>query len=514
MINRRRFLTYGLGMGAAGIAAACNKTAANGDHSMHGQPSAASSSMSHHNMDHSGHQMGGMNHATNADDLLPVSALSTGAALAALPLLANESTQAGKFTGRLVAKKHSLKLAKGLESEFWLYNGVLGGPQIVVYEGDEVSIHFTNELEQETTVHWHGLPVPPEQDGNPHDPVKPGQSLTYTFKLPQGCAGTYWYHTHAHEFSAEQAFRGLAGTFIVKSRQDPMADWAEQHWLFSDLRLDKQGKIPDNTMMDWMNGREGQFVLLNGQLQPKISIKEATRIRVWNVCNARYLKLHIPDCDIIVIGTDGGLLETPQAPVSELLIVPAERYEIVLKPRKTGQLTLQNLPYNREKMMEEFKPVTTVLANIVYTASDKAVPAKLRTLPKLGKPTTEHTVGFSEEMGAQMKQMFKVNGKTFDMQRIDLTSKLGATEDWLVSNASHMDHPFHLHGIQFEIIEFIDSAESSKPAYRSLKDTVNLKPYQSVRVRCRQDFAGLRMFHCHILEHESLGMMGQVMVKA
>ena len=77
-----------------------------------------------------------------------------------------------------------------------------------------------------------------------------------------------------------------------------------------------------------------------------------------------------------------------------------------------------------------------------------------------------------------------------------------------------MDHPFHVHGIQFEIIEFIDSAESSKPAYRSLKDTVNLKPYQSVRVRCRQDFAGLRMFHCHILEHESLGMMGQVMVKA
>ena len=217
MINRRRFLTYGLGMGAAGIAAACNKTAANGDHSMHGKSSAASSTMSHQNMDHSGHQMGGMNHAANEQDLLPVSALSTGAALAALPLLANESKQAGKFTGRLIAKKHRLKLAKGLESEFWLYNGVLGGPQIVVYEGDEVSIHFTNELEQETTVHWHGLPVPSEQDGNPHDPVKPGQSLTYTFKLPQGCAGTYWYHTHAHELSAEQAFRGLAGTFIVKS---------------------------------------------------------------------------------------------------------------------------------------------------------------------------------------------------------------------------------------------------------------------------------------------------------
>ncbi|HRL02988.1 MAG TPA: bilirubin oxidase, partial [Vitreoscilla sp.] len=140
MINRRRFLSYGLGVGAAGLAFACNKSAANSDaHSMHGMQNASDNTTSHQNMDHSGHQMGGMNHAANEQDLLPVSALSTGAALAALPLLANESKQAGKFTGRLIAKKHSLKLAKGLESEFWLYNGVLGGPQIVVYEGDEVS---------------------------------------------------------------------------------------------------------------------------------------------------------------------------------------------------------------------------------------------------------------------------------------------------------------------------------------------------------------------------------------
>lgn len=514
MINRRRFLSYGLGLSAAGAVAACNKPSnAHAMHNMdHGKASAASAGTTdtHANMNHGSH---GMAHTMGEpQDLLAVTALPTGLALATLPLLKNETPVAGKFTGRLLAKAHTLSLAKKLQTEFWLYNGVLGGPQIVVYEGDEVSIHFTNHLAQETTVHWHGLPVPPEQDGNPHDPVLPGKSHTYTFKLPQDCAGTYWYHTHAHELSAEQAFRGLAGTFVVKSRSDPLAHLPEQHWLFSDLRLDTEGKIPPNTDMDWMNGREGQFVLLNGQLQPKISISQPTRIRVWNACNARYLNVHIPDCDIIVVGTDGGLLEQPLPAVSELLIVPAERYEIVLQPRKTGQLLLQNLPYNRQKMMEPFQAVTTTLAHLVYTAPPTTLPSTLRSLPKFGEATAEHPVAFSEEMGVALQKMFKINGQVFDMQRIDATSKLGATEDWFVSNASHMDHPFHLHGTQFEIIEFMENGDSTPAPYRALKDTVNLKPYQSVRVRCKQDFKGLRMFHCHILEHESLGMMGQLQV--
>lgn len=505
MINRRRFLSYGVGLGAMGATTGCVQLA---------QAATHTEAHSGHNMEH------GQSHDTpmtpsKTDDLLPTDALPTGAALASLPLLANEATQSGHFTGRLNAKAHTISLTKQLNTEFWLYNGVVGGPQIVVYEGDVVSIHFRNELSQPTTVHWHGLPVPPEQDGNPHDTVLPGQSRIYTFTLPTNCAGTYWYHTHAHELSAEQAFRGLAGTFIVKSRQDKLANMAEQHWLFSDLRLDQHGTIPANTHMDWMNGREGQFVLLNGQLRPKITIKEHTRIRVWNACNARYLKLHIPDCDMVVIGSDGGLLEQPQPAVSSLLLAPAERYEIILTPRKTGLLTLQSLPYNREKMMEPFHPDTLTLASMVYTASEIKLPATLRTLPTLGKPSMEHKVTFSEKMQHDLKQMFLVNGKTFDMKRIDLTSKLGQVEDWVVFNDSHMDHPFHLHGIQFEVVETTDRGQKPVPAQqRMLKDTVNLKPYQTVRLRCRQDFAGLRMFHCHILEHESLGMMGQLMVKA
>src|SRR5690625_5502242 len=79
-----------------------------------------------------------------------------------------------------------------------------------------------------------------------------------------------------------QVARGLAGTLIVRAKDDPLAELPEQHWMITDLRLDPQTQIPDNTMMDWMNGREGQFVLINGQLQPRITLTTGTRVRIWN----------------------------------------------------------------------------------------------------------------------------------------------------------------------------------------------------------------------------------------
>ncbi|AUZ05198.2 MULTISPECIES: multicopper oxidase family protein [Vitreoscilla] len=516
MINRRRFLSYGLSLGAMGLLASCQRSsntklenvpASGAEHT------AASHLDSHMGMNNSLYNQKTLLMRPEEQKLLDETHFPVAGLLPMMPLLKNESKRAQQFVGRLVAKKQTLELVKGMPTEFWLYNGILGGPQIVLYEEDEVSILFVNELDQPTTVHFHGLPIPPSQDGNPHDAVLSGKARTYTFKLPKGSAGTYWYHTHAHGLSAEQAFRGLAGTCIVKSRNDPLAALPEQHWVFSDLRLDAHAQIPENTQMDWINGREGEFVLMNGAYKPQIELKETTRIRVWNMCNARYLRLHIPDCDIIVVGTDGGLLEQPQAPVSELLVVPAERYEIILKPRKQGRLVLQNLPYDRKKMMTTFDTKTSELASIHLAMPEFNLPKTLRSLPRFATPTAEHIVNFSEEHNVALEQMFKVNGQTFDMNRIDLIGQVHATEDWLITNASHMDHPFHLHGTQFEVIEFMEFGESSQPPYRALKDTVNVKPLQSVRVRCKQDFKGLRMFHCHILEHEALGMMGQIDIR-
>ena len=528
-MNRRTFLGFGLTTGAVLALSACNKLLGQSTDNMHD-----------HNMSKMGHDMSGMDGMMgNSTTLLPVDALPTGAPLATLALLENLSTAPNTFKANLTAKETSIELVKGKPTTFWTYNDQIPGPQIVVNEGDTVAITFKNTLPQPSTIHWHGLPVPADQDGNPHDPVAPNSERVYTFTLPIGSAGTYWYHTHAHGYAAEQAFRGLAGSLIVKAKNDPLAHLPEQHLLFSDLRLDTNAQIPANDMMDWMNGREGQFVLCNAQRQPNITITGTQRLRIWNACSARYLNLSLPNCEFIVVGTDGGLLEAPAKPVTELLIAPAERFEVVVRAKQSGTFPLQSLPYNRQKMMATFTPETLTLASVTIEASEPNLPEQLRTIAHMGAATASKKVTFSEmNMNHMMGQMqgggmnhnmtgmagmsqsqmmmtgmFYVNEKSFDMNRIDMTSKVNEVEEWLLINNSHMDHPFHLHGTQFEIIEYIHNGVKTPPTYRSHKDTVNLRPNEQIRIKTVQHSKGLRMFHCHILEHESVGMMAQLMVE-
>ena len=532
------------------------------------------------------HNMGdmqGMMHGTA--NLMPLNKMPSQQKLQSLPLLKNQSSQAALFKANLEAKPVKLTLADRKPTEIWAYNGQIPGPQIVVYEGDTVEINFKNSLSQPTTVHWHGLPVPPDQDGNPHDAVAPGESRIYRFTLPKGSAGTYWYHPHPHGYVSEQVFRGLAGSFIVKAKDDPLADFAEQHWLISDIRLDTQANIPHNTMMDWMNGREGQFVLINGQLNPKISVKSGERIRIWNACSARYLKLEIPNCSWILVGTDGGLLEQPRPASKELFIAPAERVEVILHSDRDQASQLITRYYDRQKMMMREPAVDLQLATINVQTADYQLPKRLRPIADLGTATATKFVEFSEVMGdmhgnmdgmadgammggmhggmgghgnmhnmhggtgghgmmgnrdnmhgnmggmagggmmggmlnhsnpsnlpPMMQNMFLVNGKTYDMQRMDLTSKLNEVEEWEVFNNSHMDHPFHLHGTQFVITKRVLNDQTIQEPYKALRDTFNLKPYERVTFKVKQGHKGLRVFHCHILEHETLGMMANLNV--
>jgi bilirubin oxidase len=108
-----------------------------------------------------------------------VSPLTAGQPLADLVRLANTSTTPNVFAGTLVARRANKVMLPGTSTEFWTYNSSVPGPLIEVYEGDTVRIRLENQLSQETTVHWHGLPVPPDQDGNPMDPVAPGATRLY-----------------------------------------------------------------------------------------------------------------------------------------------------------------------------------------------------------------------------------------------------------------------------------------------------------------------------------------------
>jgi len=464
---------------------------------------------------------------SNPPPATPLSPLTAGQPLADLAHLPNTSTTPKVFVATLVAQRASKAMLPGTSTEFWTYNALVPGPLIDVFEGDTVRIRLENRLAQETTVHWHGLPVPPDQDGNPMDPVAPGANRLYEFTLPVGSAGTYWYHPHPHEFTAEQVFRGMAGLFIVRSRTDPVPATIEEKLLvISDLRLAADGTIPANTAMDWQNGREGNYVLVNGQYRPVLTINpgQSQRWRILNATNARYLRLALTGHTMTLIGTDGGLLRSPVPGLDEILLAPAERVEVIVTASLSSQAsgTLQALPYDRDSMGMMGSASTTIpLLTLAYSSASSAaiaLPSALNSIADLGVPTATKRLVFSSGMGmggmGGGMMRFLIDGKTFDPQRIDLTSRVNEVEQWTIENRSSMDHPFHLHGTQFQVVSRTRSGVTTPEPFLAWRDTVNIAAFETVVLKVVQDQLGKRMYHCHILEHESQGMMGVLDVVA
>ena len=502
-MQKRTFLTALGGLPWLGLNPAWAQTMTGMDHSQHGMTAQPKSAMSN-------------------TALAPVSALPTGAPLSTLAKLANTSSTPGVFQATLTAAPVTLALIAAGPTELWAYNASLPGPLIEAFEGDTVEILFVNRLPQPSTIHWHGLPVPPEQDGNPQDAVAPGGQRVYKFTLPKGCAGTYWYHPHPHGLTAEQVYRGLAGTFIVRAKDDPLRQLPERLLVCSDLKLGADGRIAPNDANDEMDGREGQFALVNGQHQPVLAFATAgrERWRIWNANSARYLRLSLPTATLTLVGSDGGLLEKPVRGLTELLLAPAQRVELIIDaPANAGRVALQAGVYARGKMGDAPPDQALTLLQVDFGAAigqpQPALPAKLRSIADLGPVKAKKRVVFSEKMsmaGGVHSMKFLVNGKQFDMARMDLTSRAGDVELWEVVNESDMDHPFHIHGTQFQVIESGLNGKFTPAPYRAWRDIVNLKSGETVRIKLVQRFKGLRMFHCHILEHENAGMMGQLQV--
>lgn len=503
-------------------------------------PAMAQMKMDGMDMDgHAGHGMD-MDAGAGAKPALP-----EGEPLRDLPRLANTSATPGAFKARLSAGPATARFAADFDTPILAYNGMSPGPLIEVTEGDRVEIEFANDIAgEDSTIHWHGMPVPADQDGNPMDPVRSGGKRSYAFDLPQGSAASYWYHPHPHGKTAEQVYRGLAGAFVVRPKVDPIpVEYGDTMLMFTDLRLAADGTMPASTMVDQMNGRVGDHVLINGQKNPSLAMKlgERRRLRLYNATNARFLRLTFENAVMVVVGSDGGLLEAPVS-VDEILLTPAERTELVVTFEKPGQAILRTLDYDRG-WMGPGRPADAGLAlltaQVSQTPADPVppLPEKLRSIAPLGHPAVTRRFVLTEAMGmgggtsmathkmpmgsggmamgaGEMKMAFLINDAVFDMNRTDVVSRAGDVELWEVVNLADMDHPFHVHGTQFQVIESERDGKLTKPAYMAWKDTVNVARGETVRILLRQDRPGPRMYHCHILEHEQLGMMGIVDVRA
>src|SRR5512144_1084440 len=256
----------------------------------------------------------GDNRAAVAEPATPA-ALTPDQPLRPFRMLENESADPQQFAAVLRAAPATAVLEEGTATPMWLYNGIAPGPMIELREGQHVRIRLDNELPEDTTIHWHGLPVPPEQDGNPMDPVPPGTSRYYEYELPYGSAGTYWYHPHPHDRTAAQVVFGLAAPLLVRAADDPLANLAEVTLFITGMRLEGDAQLSTNTGLDWTIGRQGEALIVNGARLPRHTVRPGTtqRWRIVNATNARHFRLALDGHTLTLVGTDGGLLGAPVA---------------------------------------------------------------------------------------------------------------------------------------------------------------------------------------------------------
>ncbi|GEM46666.1 multicopper oxidase family protein [Deinococcus cellulosilyticus] len=422
---------------------------------------------------------------------------------------ASRTEKGSTFT--LTAAETSITL-DGKEVKAQLFNQSFPGPQLTLQAGEQVNLTLKNDLREPTNLHLHGLTLPAGVD-DPFLQVQPGESHTYSFTVPQGLHGTFWYHTHTHGHLGTQLFQGLAGPLIV---EDPTFDshiqGMETHTVvLKDLPVEVQDS--DGTRM---NGREGKL-LVNGLSSPTLKTESSwVRLRLINASNARYDLLKLSGSAFLhVIAKDGiDLPKTEQ--VKELLLTPGERADVLISVQDQQDLRLENHPYDRgvHEMDGGHQGHTPSTPEVLLTLQGKkgsvsaSVPQPaLQPRPFL-KVTGNEAIRKVVLQETMQPVKFFINGRTFDMNRVDFHVSEGTTEIWEVENQTEMDHPFHLHTFPVQVLSV--NGQEVPPVW---KDTVNVPAKAKVQVAVKfEGFTGKTVFHCHIAEHEEEGMMGVLQV--
>lgn len=472
---------------------------------------------------------------------------------------------------RLTAHTDRVAIKDGPTSEVWRYTGEqLGGsehslvrmndsylgPTIRLQSGQRVRVEITNKLPEETTVHWHGLHVPPIADGQPRHPIKPGETRTIAFNLTDR-AGLYWYHPHPHGPSGGrvgfQACAGLAGPLIISDETEDSLDLPtndqELVMVLQDRRFTAANELEYirdgmGAMMTRMSGFHGDELLVNGRAAYERAVStQPYRLRLLNGSNARIYKLAWSDGrPVTVLGTDGGLLTEPTN-YPFVTLAPAERrdvwvdfsdatvgemVELVSQAFSAGSMGPGMMDdgmmggrmgdmMNDDAMMGRMNTGSERMRVTRFQVSESvnvahSLPERLASdhgLPKIDDTTPVRRF----ELGMRMMRGFTINGRRMDGTSVadDEIVSLGRTEIWEFQNGTMMAHPMHVHGLQFGIVGRAGGEASDLRAGlvdRGRHDTVLVLPGERVRIALSfRDFTGLYMYHCHNMEHEDNGMM-------
>ena len=447
-------------------------------------------------------------------------------------LLANESSDPGIVEVALEARRAAVDV-NGTTANLITYNGLHPGPLIRVRRDQLLRINFRNGLPDDdainylghpvrmTNVHTHGLHVSPGDNANgTHSDnmmvmLAPGESTVYEYDLSKHPAGNLnFYHPHIHGSVSDQMWGGLSAPLIVEDEVPALSAFSEKVIVLKDISLGGSEPAAHDSQMDYMHGLEGGTVMVNGLVNPRLAIApgQVQRWRVVNACTARFFRLSLQDHAMHLVGTDGGLLDKPYL-VSELLLSPGERVDVLVKAtRKSGSYKWLSLPYNRGGMSGQ-QQVTLMTLTYGGGKQRQSIPATVdpsairASMDLSGLPRKR----ISLEMG---HRGVAINGITYvDHENCYMThSETGTWEIWEVTNASGMDHPFHHHTNSAQVLSIsggdagYGSLYTTTPAW---KDVTIVPGMGSVELLMPvMDYAGMAMIHCHIIEHEDLGMMG------
>ena len=467
------------------------------------------------------------------------------------PLPIPDVIECGTDTEILEASAATHEFLSGAKTRTWGFNQSYLGPVLRLKRGSTAKLSVKNNLPEPITAHWHGLQVEGNVDGGPHSAFAHGETWKPELDIDQPAA-TLWYHSHVHGRTAEQVYAGLAGMLIIEDPDAPPTQLPESYGE-DDIPLIIQDRAFDDSAQlayfkrgpSLMHGFRAGEIVVNGSIRPTASVPMGlVRLRLLNASNARIYRFSFDDNrQFHQIASDGGLLQKPQQ-MNSLMLAPAERAEIVVD-FSSGLATrlLSEEDYNSPMgsgMMSQMMgggfgpPVYVTDKNqfeVMTFNVDKNKPGYVQALPKTlggapthpdwGEPVRRRRFALqmhagSGGMGGMMgrgntTKIMGINGEPMDMNRINTRAKVGETELWQIES-EEMAHPFHVHGTQFQVLTHNGQAVSFENT--GLKDVflVDGKAEILVRFTRKADENAPYMYHCHILEHEDAGMMGQLTV--
>jgi blue copper oxidase len=448
-----------------------------------------------------------------------------------IPELVDAAKEGNAVRLKVAAGRH--EFFKGKPTTTYGYSAPILGPVIRMRRGDEIEMTVQNALDTATTVHWHGLLVPGDNDGGPQQLIRPGDRWRPVLKIDQPAA-TLWFHPHPHHDTARQIYMGLAGMIIVDDGTDARLGLPRTFGtddlplILQDRSFASDGSIEYGTDgLTIVYGARGDTVIVNGVIAPVAKVSPGVvRLRILNAANAQNFELRFSDQRTFhAIASDGGFLPAPVA-VTKLRVSPAERFEVLVDFTDGKAVELETGPDEEMGIFGRLGPdrnaeYLPVMRFEPTTAKPlvKEMPARLVELSAVSQGSAVRRRRFIVSSGvcmnrtrlgehADMVALTGINGQTFDMERIDVETKLGTSEIWEVVSLG-MAHPFHIHGALFRILSL--AGAPPPPHLAGWKDVVLVEDSAELLVAFNRPATRDHpfMYHCHILEHEEAGLMGQ-----